>query len=50
MPSGKKVVVMKMDRGLVKRIDAEAKRHGVSRTAWCSMRLSEALPDLDNLV
>ncbi len=41
--SGKKVVVMKLDRALVQRMDAAAVRHGVSRTAWVSMKLTEVL-------
>lgn len=41
--NGKKVVVMKLDAALVQRMDAVAVRHGVSRTAWVSMKLTEAL-------
>lgn len=41
--AGKHTVVMKMNADLVRRIDAAAASMGVSRTAWCSMKLAEAL-------
>ena len=41
--SDKHTVVMKMNADLVRRIDAAAESMGVSRTAWCSMKLAEAL-------
>lgn len=41
--SGKKVVVMKLDAGLVDEIDQAARINGVSRTAWASMKLRDAL-------
>jgi hypothetical protein len=39
----KMVVNMKLDVALVRRIDAAAKRMGVSRTAWMSMAAGEKL-------
>jgi hypothetical protein len=39
----KMVVNMKLDVVLVRRIDAAAKRMGVSRTAWMSMAAGEKL-------
>lgn len=42
-PTGKQVVVMKMPVALVERIDVQAKRKGISRTAWCTDRLTTAL-------
>lgn len=42
-PTGKQVVVMKMPAALVKRIDAQAKRKGISRTAWITDRATTAL-------
>lgn len=42
-PTGKQVVVMKMPAALVARIDAQAERRGISRTAWCTDRLTSAL-------
>ena len=40
---GKAVVNMRFDAALLKRIDAAAKRQGISRTAWLHVAASKAL-------
>ncbi len=40
---GKAVVNMRFDRTLLQRIDAAAKRQGISRTAWLHVAASKAL-------
>lgn len=41
---GKKVpVMMRFDRDVLKRVDAAAKRRGISRSAWIQFTVSRAL-------
>ena len=40
---GKSVVNLRMDANLLARIDAAAKRQGISRTAWLHVAASKAL-------
>ncbi len=42
-PEGKSVVNMRFDSALLRRIDAAAKRQGISRTAWLHVAASKAL-------
>jgi hypothetical protein len=42
---GKKVLNMKFDTALLKRIDAAAKKQGISRTAWLHVAASKALDE-----
>jgi hypothetical protein len=42
-PVGKAVVNMRFDGQLLARIDAAAKRQGISRTAWLHVAASKAL-------
>lgn len=42
-PSGKSVVNLRMDGNLLARVDAAAKRQGISRTAWLHVAASKAL-------
>jgi hypothetical protein len=41
--AGKAVVNMRFDAGLLSRIDAAARRQGISRTAWLHVAASKAL-------
>jgi predicted HicB family RNase H-like nuclease len=39
--------MMRFDRDLLKRVTAEAKRNGVSRSAWISLVLAQKLNEAD---
>ena len=41
--AGKTVVNMRFDAGMLSRIDAAARRQGISRTAWLHVAASKAL-------
>jgi predicted HicB family RNase H-like nuclease len=43
--SGKQQTTLRMDRSLLARIDAAAKRRGISRSAWITYTLSCALDE-----
>jgi hypothetical protein len=45
---GKAIVNMRFDAGILARIDAAARRQGISRTAWLHVAASKAL-DADSL-
>ena len=40
---GKAIVNMRFDAGMLARIDAAARRQGISRTAWLHVAASQAL-------
>jgi hypothetical protein len=42
---GKAIVNMRFDAGMLARIDAAARRQGISRTAWLHVAASKALDD-----
>jgi hypothetical protein len=44
-PEHKAIVNMRFDAGMLGRIDAAARRQGISRTAWLHVAASKALDD-----